>query len=172
MSRNGLPKILYSAHCLHVGFQCRYCPQASSPAVPELKETRQSPRCSTKGYLREDSSASSEYHISFPEQCYSKSACPVRIYLAIGSLVADYKVDSLPDVNFDIGELYSGLIPIDASNTSRALFFMFQPTIGPPTDDITIWLNGGPGCSSLEGFFQENGRFLWQPGTFAPVENP
>ncbi|KAI9836664.1 MAG: hypothetical protein M1819_001299 [Sarea resinae] len=83
-----------------------------------------------------------------------------------------YFVDSLPDVNFDLGELYSGLVPIDKSNASRALFFAFQPTIGEPVDEITIWLNGGPGCSSLEGFFQENGRWTWQPGTFAPVENP
>lgn len=88
------------------------------------------------------------------------------------SATAKYKVDSLPDVNFDIGEMYSGLIPIDKNNASRALFFMFNPTIGEPVEEITIWLNGGPGCSSLEGFFQENGRFLWQPGTFAPVENP
>ncbi|MCJ1280044.1 hypothetical protein MMC21_007869 [Puttea exsequens] len=83
-----------------------------------------------------------------------------------------YVVESLPDVNFDLGELYSGLMPIDKNDSSRALFFMFEPTIGAPTDDITIWLNGGPGCSSLEGFIQENGRFLWQPGTYAPVENP
>jgi len=68
--------------------------------------------------------------------------------------------------------MYSGLIPISENNTSRALFFVFQPTIGKPVDEVTIWLNGGPGCSSLEGFFQEMGRFLWQPGTYAPVENP
>ena len=68
--------------------------------------------------------------------------------------------------------MYAGLVPIDTSNSSRALFSIFQPTIGAPVDEVTIWLNGGPGCSSLEGFFQENDRFLWQPGTYAPVENP
>lgn len=82
------------------------------------------------------------------------------------------EVDSLPEVNFDVGEMYSGLMPISESDTSRALFFLFQPTIGKPVDEVTIWLNGGPGCSSLEGFLQEMGRFLWQPGTYAPVENP
>jgi len=78
----------------------------------------------------------------------------------------------MPDVNYDLGEMYSGLVPIDTANKSRELFFVFQPTIGAPVDEITIWLNGGPGCSSLEGFFQENGLFIWQPGTFAPTLNP
>ncbi|KAK4863586.1 hypothetical protein LT330_002364 [Penicillium expansum] len=83
-----------------------------------------------------------------------------------------YLVDSLPDVPFDIGEMYSGLVPIDMDNKTRSLFFIFQPTINAPVDEVTIWLNGGPGCSSMESFLQETGRFIWQPGTFAPVENP
>ena len=32
--------------------------------------------------------------------------------------------------------------------------------------------HGADLLSSLEGFFQENGKFLWPPGTFLPVENP
>ena len=68
--------------------------------------------------------------------------------------------------------MYSGLIPITAGDTSRELFFIFQPKIGDPSDELIIWLNGGPGCSSLEGFFQENGRYVWHAGTQAVVENP
>jgi hypothetical protein len=54
-----------------------------------------------------------------------------------------YVVDSLPDVPFSLGEMYAGLIPIDYNNKSNALFFIFQPTIGPPVDEVTIFLNGG-----------------------------
>lgn len=68
--------------------------------------------------------------------------------------------------------MYSGNIPIDYNDTSRTLFFVFYPKLGDSVDSVAIWLNGGPGCSSLEGFFQENGPFTWQPGTLAPVQNP
>ena len=84
-----------------------------------------------------------------------------------------YFVESLPEIpqNF-LTEMYSGLIPIDMSNASRALFFVFQPTVGEPVDEVTIWVNGGPGCSSLEGFFQENGLIQWTWGQFNPQINP
>jgi carboxypeptidase D len=98
----------------------------------------------------------------------------------------EYFVESLPEMDFDLGELYSGVIPIDANNASRGLFFVFQPRVGAPVDEITIWLNGGPGklstcacgvsltlagCSSLEGFLQENGKFQWAWGQFTPTIN-
>ncbi|OKL63264.1 Serine-type carboxypeptidase F [Talaromyces atroroseus] len=103
------------------------------------------------------------------EQNSSASTADFRF---LNSQTRPYRVESLPDVNFDIGEIYSGLVPIDSNDRLRQLFFVFQPTIGEPVDEVTIWLNGGPGCSSLEGFLQENGRFVWQPGTYLPVENP
>ena len=43
-----------------------------------------------------------------------------------------------------MSEMYSGLIPVK-DNASRALFYVFQPTVGAPVDEVTIWVNGGPG---------------------------
>lgn len=80
----------------------------------------------------------------------------------------------LPDVHFDVGESYAGLLPItDDKNETRKLFFWFFPSQDPKaSDEIAVWLNGGPGCSSMLGLLTENGPFLWQDGTLAPVKNP
>lgn len=77
---------------------------------------------------------------------------------------------NLPNVSFDIGESYAGLLPVD--NTGKELFFWFVPTTNTAADDeIVIWLNGGPGCSSLDGFLKENGPVTWYSGTYQPVPN-
>ncbi|KAF8584818.1 alpha/beta-hydrolase [Ramaria rubella] len=81
---------------------------------------------------------------------------------------------SLPDVDFDAGPSWSGLMPISNSpNETRKLFFWFWPTNNPANgDELLFWTNGGPGCSSLEGFFQENGPVTWSWGQAAPTLNP
>ncbi|KAK4899991.1 hypothetical protein LTR27_002754 [Elasticomyces elasticus] len=81
---------------------------------------------------------------------------------------------AIPEVDFDIGESYAGTLSIDSNSTSAdALWFWFFPSENPAAcEEIVIWLNGGPGCSSLDGLLQENGPFLWQSGTYSPIRNP
>ncbi|UKZ83872.1 hypothetical protein TrVFT333_011686 [Trichoderma virens FT-333] len=82
----------------------------------------------------------------------------------------------IPEVDFDVGESYSGLLPISNKTDEKDnMFFWFFPTVNEQhkkDKEITIWLNGGPGCSSLAGLLIENGPFVWQPGTLQPKRNP
>lgn len=81
---------------------------------------------------------------------------------------------AIPEVDFNIGESYAGLMPLtkNPGETNQMYFWFFPSENKAAADEILIWFNGGPGCSSLEGVLQENGPFIWQYGTLKPVANP
>ncbi|KAL5478228.1 hypothetical protein ACEPAI_2412 [Sanghuangporus weigelae] len=46
---------------------------------------------------------------------------------------------------------------IDIGPNMSMWFWFFEARHNPETAPFTLWLNGGPGCSSMIGLFQENG---------------
>lgn len=58
-----------------------------------------------------------------------------------------------------LNETYStGFIKV--LSDSDIFYWLFDSRSTPKTDPLIIWLNGGPGCSSLTGLFAENGPFM------------
>ncbi|EOA34398.1 hypothetical protein CARUB_v10021926mg [Capsella rubella] len=75
---------------------------------------------------------------------------------AMRDLVTDLPGQS--SVNF---RHYAGYVPVDRKN-GRALFYWFFEAMSLPNQKpLVLWLNGGPGCSSVGyGAIQEIGPFL------------
>lgn len=79
------------------------------------------------------------------------------ITLAVRSDVSD-EITSLPGWSGDLpSRQFSGYLQ---ANTSNLHYWFVESETDPATAPVVLWLNGGPGCSSLDGFFYEHGPFV------------
>jgi hypothetical protein len=85
----------------------------------------------------------------------------------------EYAVKSLPGVNFTLSNSWAGMVPIGKGYGNDSLFFWLWGAETPSkSNDLIIWFNGGPGCSSLIGAFKENGPVLFKGNDTEPSKNP
>jgi len=57
------------------------------------------------------------------------------------------------------GESYSGYLTVDEAHGSNMFFWFFPAASGKADAPVLLWLQGGPGASSLFGLFELHGPF-------------
>ncbi|KAA8517336.1 hypothetical protein F0562_017658 [Nyssa sinensis] len=83
-----------------------------------------------------------------------------QMCLIVESLSDAHKIKSFPGQPHVSFQQFAGYITIDEKE-KRALFYYFvEAETHPTSKPLVLWLNGGPGCSSLGvGAFSEHGPF-------------
>eukprot|EP00761_Pharyngomonas_kirbyi_P011133 gb/GECH01011157.1/.p1 GENE.gb/GECH01011157.1/~~gb/GECH01011157.1/.p1 ORF type:complete len:551 (+),score=96.17 gb/GECH01011157.1/:1-1653(+) len=70
----------------------------------------------------------------------------------------DQEIDDLPGLPADFNtSMHAGYQKV--SKNKKLFYWYFESENDPDNDPLVVWLNGGPGCSSMEGLFVELGPF-------------
>jgi hypothetical protein len=100
--------------------------------------------------------------VTFPESCAAQfasfqAANLTKIFSPVDPGISiSYKVpDGVCNTAFKTQQQYTGWVNVPGAYETN-IFFWFVAA-RQPTSQLTIWLNGGPGSSSMFGFFSETG---------------
>ena len=88
----------------------------------------------------------------------------ILLIQTIISTAEDDIVKSIPEYDYK-GRLYSGYL--DVSDVKKFHYMFNLAHEDPENKPLVLWLNGGPGCSSLDGWANEHGPMQMDSnGTF------
>ncbi|KAF6214646.1 hypothetical protein GE061_009389 [Apolygus lucorum] len=79
-------------------------------------------------------------------------------YIESGKLAEGRKAAVVPPLLDNIAS-YSGFLTINKKHDSNIFFWFFLAEESPETAPVALWLQGGPGASSIYATFKENGPF-------------
>lgn len=83
---------------------------------------------------------------------------------------AEDLMKDLPDAPSFTTKTYSGYLEVSATKSLHYVFV--ESETDPANDPVVIWFNGGPGCSSMLAFMQENGPLAIDDGETYIKTNP
>ncbi|KAG2394152.1 hypothetical protein C9374_003916 [Naegleria lovaniensis] len=66
---------------------------------------------------------------------------------------------------------YSGFIEVNSTYSGQMYYVFMEALNGNENAPLIIWMQGGPGSSSMFGLFVENGPYLVDPNTLELVKN-
>lgn len=74
-------------------------------------------------------------------------------------------VTNIPGFNGTLpSKHYAGFVTVDENHGRRLYYYFVASERSPSKDPVVLWLNGGPGCSSFDGFVYEHGPFNFEKG--------
>ncbi|CAH1417948.1 unnamed protein product [Lactuca virosa] len=92
----------------------------------------------------------------------------LSIYLSFTNFLAQSApenaiISSLPGFSGIIpSKHYAGYVTLDVDHGKKLFYYYVLSERDPSKDPVVLWLNGGPGCSSFDGFVFEHGPFKFE----------
>lgn len=94
--------------------------------------------------------------------------CVVPFSSFVVGAPSESQVTSLPGFSGTIpSKHYAGYVTVNETHGRELYYYFVESEFNPATAPVVLWLNGGPGCSSFDGFIYEHGPFKFAPATDA-----
>ena len=118
------------------------------------------------------------------------AACNHTRSTPFGTNITQYAVTGLPNVHYNLPASWAGQIGIPGTQDDALFFWLFEAEVPAYGDNLismvdslrlapfctltclTVWLDGGPGCTSLAGLTKENGPLAFFGNATGPAPNP
>ncbi|CAI8586008.1 unnamed protein product [Vicia faba] len=83
-----------------------------------------------------------------------------QIIVGVNSFSESDKISSLPQQPKVEFQQYAGYVTVDEVQKRSLFYYFVEAEVEPASKPVVLWLNGGPGCSSVgAGAFVEHGPF-------------